>query len=101
MTATGPSTPKPWPPAPTSPRGPGARGARAGPRPGSPRLRPRGGGGGGAARPPPLAARRDLARCTGRLGDAAGARDQFAALLPIVERVLGADHPATLDARRE
>jgi hypothetical protein len=32
-------------------------------------------------------------------GDAAGARDQFAALLPIRERVSGAEHPATLSAR--
>jgi hypothetical protein len=29
----------------------------------------------------------------------AAARDQFAALLPDLERVLGADHPDTLDAR--
>ena len=32
-------------------------------------------------------------------GDAAAARDQFAALLPACERVLGAEHPDTLDAR--
>ena len=32
-------------------------------------------------------------------GDAAGARDQFAALLPVRERVLGAEHPDTLTAR--
>ena len=32
-------------------------------------------------------------------GDAAGARDQFAALLPIRERVLGAEHPDTLTTR--
>ena len=31
--------------------------------------------------------------------DAAGARDQFAALLPIQEQVLGADHPDTLATR--
>jgi len=29
-------------------------------------------------------------------GDAAAARDQFAALLPIYNRVLGPDHPETL-----
>ncbi len=32
-------------------------------------------------------------------GDAAGARDQYAALLPISERVLGAEHPDTLATR--
>ena len=32
-------------------------------------------------------------------GDAAGACDQFAALLPIAERVLGAEHPDTLTPR--
>jgi hypothetical protein len=34
-----------------------------------------------------------------RAGDAAAARDQFAALLPVTERVLGAEHPDTLDVR--
>ena len=47
-----------------------------------------------------LAARSRLAAWTGQAGDAAGARDQFAALLPIEERVLGAEHPGTLTARR-
>jgi hypothetical protein len=32
-------------------------------------------------------------------GDAAAARDQYAALLPIRERVSGPEHPDTLDAR--
>jgi hypothetical protein len=32
-------------------------------------------------------------------GDAAGARDQFAVLLPINERVSGAEHPDTLTTR--
>jgi hypothetical protein len=32
-------------------------------------------------------------------GDAAGARDQLAALLPLRERVLGAEHPDTLTTR--
>jgi hypothetical protein len=36
---------------------------------------------------------------TGAVGDAAGARDQFAALLPVIERVLGAEHPGTLTTR--
>jgi hypothetical protein len=40
-----------------------------------------------------------LAARTGMAGDAAGARDQFAALLPVVERVLGPEHPDTLAAR--
>ena len=33
------------------------------------------------------------------MGDAAGARDQFAALLPIFVRVQGAEHPETLTTR--
>ncbi|MEU7864221.1 tetratricopeptide repeat protein [Nonomuraea sp. NPDC049141] len=41
----------------------------------------------------------DLACWMGEVGDAAGARDQFAALLPIQERVLGAEHPYTLTTR--
>ena len=40
-----------------------------------------------------------LARWTGEAGDAAGARDQYAALLPVRERVSGAEHPHTLTAR--
>jgi len=32
-------------------------------------------------------------------GDPAAARDQLTALLPIRERVLGAEHPDTLDTR--
>ena len=46
-----------------------------------------------------LGARASRAYYTGEAGDAAGARDQFAALLPVVERVLGPDHPDTLTAR--
>jgi len=41
---------------------------------------------------------RGRCRCQGCAGRAA-ARDQLAALLPDLERVLGADHPDTLDAR--
>ena len=48
-----------------------------------------------------LAARNNLALWTGEAGDAAGARDQFAALLPVSERVLGAEHPDTLTTRHE
>jgi len=32
-------------------------------------------------------------------GDAAGARDRYAALVPVLERMLGAEHPDTLIAR--
>ena len=46
-----------------------------------------------------LSARYEFARWTGNAGDAAGARDQFAALLPDYERVLGPDHPETLSVR--
>ena len=46
-----------------------------------------------------LAARANLADWTGQAGDAAGARDQFAALLPLRERVSGAEHPDTLTDR--
>jgi Domain of unknown function (DUF4062)/Tetratricopeptide repeat len=53
----------------------------------------------GAEHPDTLAACAHLADWTGVAGDAAGARDQFAALLPIRERVLGAEHPGTLNTR--
>jgi hypothetical protein len=46
-----------------------------------------------------LTARASLAYFTGLAGDAAGARDQYAALLPIRERVLGAEHQDTLGTR--
>ena len=47
-----------------------------------------------------LDAHSELARWTGAAGgNAAGARDQLAALLPIIERVEGPEHPATLYAR--
>jgi hypothetical protein len=36
--------------------------------------------------------RRQLARFTAEAGDPAGARDLFAALVPAMERVYGADH---------
>ena len=53
----------------------------------------------GPEHPHTLTARANLACYTGEAGDAAGARDQFAALLPVVERVLGHDHADTLTAR--
>jgi hypothetical protein len=48
-----------------------------------------------------LGARANLALWTGMAGDAAGARDQFAALLPICEQVSDAEHPDTLPTRHE
>ena len=47
-----------------------------------------------------MVARGNLAGWTGEAGDAAGARDQLAALLPITERVLGPEHSDTLNIRR-
>ena len=55
----------------------------------------------GPEHPATLTARHELARWTGEAGDAAGARDQFAALLPIRERVVGPEHPQTLATRHE
>jgi hypothetical protein len=49
--------------------------------------------------PAALIARHELAHWTGQAGDAVAARDQFAALLPVYERVLGPDHHDTLAAR--
>jgi hypothetical protein len=46
-----------------------------------------------------LITRAYLAGFPGHAGDAAGARDRLAALLPIEERVLGPEHPATLTDR--
>lgn len=55
----------------------------------------------GAEDPDTLAARANLASFTGLAGDAAGARDKFAALLQVRARVLGAEHPETLAARTD
>ena len=44
-------------------------------------------------------ARASLARWTGQAGDAAAARDHYAALLPVRERTLGPEHPDTLTTR--
>jgi Domain of unknown function (DUF4062)/Tetratricopeptide repeat len=46
-----------------------------------------------------LAARTQLARWTGKAGDAARARDQYTELLSIMERVLGAENPDNLAVR--
>ena len=47
-----------------------------------------------------VVARGWLALRTGEAGDAAAARDQFAALLPVLQRVYGPEHPDTLGGRR-
>ena len=72
---------------------------RPGPATSTPRCCPSASGCLGPEHPDTLTARGNLARWTGEAGDAAGARDQFAALLPIVERVLGPEHPGTLITR--
>jgi hypothetical protein len=46
-----------------------------------------------------LTGRANLAHETGMAGDAAGARDQYAVLLPLCEQRLGPDHPYALLAR--
>ncbi|WP_433046399.1 tetratricopeptide repeat protein [Dactylosporangium sp. CS-033363] len=53
----------------------------------------------GPEHPDTLNARATLANSTGDAGDAAAARDQFAALLPVRERVSGREHSDTLTAR--
>jgi len=53
----------------------------------------------GPEHPSTLTARASLASWTGQAGDAVGARDQYAALLPVIERVFGPEHPDTLTAR--
>jgi hypothetical protein len=49
--------------------------------------------------PSTLEARGNLAYWTGQAGDPAGARDQFASLLPVDERALGPQHPETRAVR--
>jgi hypothetical protein len=53
----------------------------------------------GPDHPDTLIARHELANWTGEAGDAAGARDQYAALLPVIEWVLGPEHPDALTTR--
>jgi hypothetical protein len=55
----------------------------------------------GPEHPDTLSVRHELAYWTGGAGDAAAARDQFAALLPIRERIQGPEHPDTLNTRHE
>ena len=83
----------------TSPLDRARRGTR--PRPGtsSPRCCRSASGSSARSTRPPCTARGNLAHWTGEAGDAAGARDQYAALLPVRERVLGPEHPDTLTAR--
>ena len=54
-----------------------------------------------AGAPAQLSALEQRARSAALAGDKAGARDQYAALLPIRERVSGPEHPDTLDTRRK
>jgi hypothetical protein len=53
----------------------------------------------GPEHPDTLTARHDLANWTGEAGDVAAARDQFAALLPIYERLRGPENRETLVTR--
>jgi len=53
----------------------------------------------GPEHPDTLVALANLAWWIGRAGNAAGARDQYAALVLIQDRVLGAEHPETLITR--
>jgi hypothetical protein len=53
----------------------------------------------GGEHPETLITRGNLAHWTGAAGDPAGARDQFAALLPVMGRVLGPEHPDSLSTR--
>jgi hypothetical protein len=55
----------------------------------------------GPEHPGTLRTRHQLASFTGRAGDPAGARDQFAALLAVRERALGPEHPSTLRTRHQ
>jgi hypothetical protein len=55
----------------------------------------------GPEHPDTLLARGNLAHWTGAAGDPAAARDQYAALLPIRERVSGPEHPDTLTAHAD
>jgi hypothetical protein len=53
----------------------------------------------GTEHPRTLTARHNVAHWTGMAGDAATARDLFAGLLPVRDRVSGPEDPDTLDAR--
>ena len=51
--------------------------------------------------PAPSAARAGLAHFTGAAGDLVAARDQYGALLPTLDDVLGPRHPDILRARAD
>lgn len=51
--------------------------------------------------PDTLTALHELAYWTGHAGDATGARDRFANLVPNYEQVQGPEHPDTLTTRHE
>lgn len=53
----------------------------------------------GAEHPDTLAARCNLAGVIGAAGDPAGARDMYAELAPVCDRVLGPEHPQAMIAR--
>jgi hypothetical protein len=55
----------------------------------------------GPEHPVTLSARYELAVWAGESGDAAGARDQYNALLPVRERILGPEHLHTLITRNQ
>jgi hypothetical protein len=55
----------------------------------------------GPEHPDTLTTRHELAHWTGQAGNAAGARDQLAALLPLREQVQGPEHPDTLTTRSQ
>ncbi len=55
----------------------------------------------GPKHPETLLTRSGLARWTGEAGDAVGARDLLAGLLPVREQVSGPEHPDTLTTRHE
>ena len=94
----GPEHPETLTARPTSPAGPGRRGRGPGPRPvRRPAARHRAGL---QPRPPPHPDRPRQPRPLDRGGGGRSpARQQYAALLPVRERVSGPDHPDTLKAR--
>ena len=94
-----PSTPPRSPSAPTWPTGPGRRGMRPGPGTSSPRCCRSASGSSAPSTPTRSPTAPTWPAGPGEAGDAAGARDQFAALVPVRERVSGAEHPATLTTR--
>ena len=87
------STRTPWPPGTTSPAGPGRRVTPAGRGTSARRCCQWWSGSSARSTRTPWPPGGNLARWTGEAGDPGGARDQYAALLPVIERVLGPEHP--------